>query len=161
MNTVDALSILRELASQLPRPSFPWEERPRFEAPRPVHELAGFEDEIGFPLPPDVQQFFLETDAVVAMSMRNGYWIGGIDKLRKLRRGDDLPRESSGERSTPIATDGSGNVYLASESGHVWRWDHETGLQAQVADSFSGFLSRVAADWKAYLRDDREWRFLV
>src|SRR5262249_37744503 len=148
-----SLARLRELALAIPRPGCDWEERPRFEPPASPEEVAAFERAVGFPLPADLRVFLAECGAVVGMSVHNGYWVGGVERLtRSLGRGD-FPPPVSGEPAAPVATDGSGNAFLLSASGRVWRRDHETGGASEVAGSFADFLERVAADWAAYVTD--------
>lgn len=148
---------LRELALALPRRGCEWEDRLRFDPPTPPETIAAFERAAGFPLPADLRAFLALTGGVVGMSVHNGYWLGGIERLDPA----DFPREVAGEPAAPVATDGGGNAFLLSAGGRVWRWDHETGSVSEVAESFADFLGRVAADWAAYVADTPGWRFLV
>ena len=148
---------LRELAHAIPRPGREWEERPHFDPPASSEDIAAFERAAGFPLPADFRAFLARTGGVVGMSVHNGYWLGGVERLAPA----DFPREVAGESAAPVATDGGGNAFLLSASGRVWRWDHETGRVSQVTDSFTAFLSRVVDDWAAYVADTPSWRFLV
>jgi hypothetical protein len=141
----DVLKHLRSLAD-----AFAEEERPTFSPPASADSIQAFESAVGFPLPAELREFLTRCDAVVAMDVHNGYWIGGTSGLtRSVSRGD-FPRriESGGElvAVAPIATDGGGNAFLlTAHDGRVWRWDHETGTLAAVAGSFVAFLERVGA----------------
>ena len=148
---------LRELALAIPRPECEWEERPRFDPPAPPAAVAAFERAAGFPMPVDFRAFLARTGGVVGMSVHNGYWLGGVERLAP----DAFPREVAGEPAAPVATDGGGNAFLLSAGGRVWKWDHETGRVSEVAASFAAFLVRVADDWAAYVADTPGWRFLV
>jgi hypothetical protein len=139
-----SLARLRDLASALPRPSWPWESRPTFEAPAPPEAVAAFERAAGFPLPADLRDFLGTTGSVVALSVHNGYWLGGVERLTAWPQSAALPSSVAGERLAPVATDGGGNGFLISAAGKVWRWDHETGRLSVVATSFAEFLERVA-----------------
>lgn len=148
---------LRDIALAIPRPECDWEERPRFAPPAPHEAVAAFERVAGFTLPADFRAFLALTGEVVGMSIHNGYWLGGVERLVP----DAFPREVAGEPAAPVATDGGGNAFLLSAGGRVWRWDHETGSVSAVAPSFAGFLSRVADDWTAYVTYTPGWKFLV
>lgn len=95
------------------------------------------------------------------MSVHNGYWLGGVEKLVALIGANRVPRELAGEPSTPVATDGGGNSFLLSAGGRVWRFDRETGQVSEVAGSFTAFLEWVVADWSAYVAEAPGWQFLV
>ena len=145
----ELLAQLRELALALPRPGCDWEDRPHFDPPGSAATLAAIEKMAPFPLPADFRKFLSRTNAVVGMSVHNGYWIGQIDRLSLT----DFPRLVGGEPALPIGTDGGGNAFLLAANGHVGRWDHETGTFAEVAPSFETFLERIVADWAAYISD--------
>jgi cell wall assembly regulator SMI1 len=144
-----SIARLRELAQTMPRPGCDWEDRPRFDPPASRDAIGALERVAGFPLPTDLRAFFALTDAVVGISIHNGYWLGGAENLAR----GDFPRVAAGEPAVPVATDGGGNAFLLSASGRVWRWDHERGNETKVAESFTEFLERVAADWAAYISD--------
>ena len=112
----------------------------------------------GFELPADLREFLERTGSVAALSVHNGYWLGGVERLIEQ---SVSPRTADGERAIPVATDGGGNAFLLGSSGIVWRWDHGTGKLERVAASFGAFLERVAEDWAAYISDKPGWRFLV
>jgi cell wall assembly regulator SMI1 len=156
-----SLTRLRELALAIPRPGCDWEERPRFDPPATSESLAELERVAGFVLPDDLRAFFAQTDAVVGMSVHNGYWIGGTKQLVQSTERGDFPRAISGGLVVPIATDGGGNAFLLGENRRVWLWDHESDKVKMVADSFEAFLEQVAGDWAAYVSDNRDWQFLV
>lgn len=152
---------LRELAQLLPRPGCEWEKRPTFSPPSSPDVLEELERLTGFPLPTNVREFFAITDAVVGMSVHNGYQIGGAETLAGLIQSGAVPRTVPDGPCLPVALDGGGNVFLLSAPGRVWRWGHEAGRMSLVADSFGAFIERVVADWRAYVNDTSEWAFLV
>lgn len=156
-----SLARLRELAIAIPRPGCDWEERPRFGPPGVAEQVAAFERAAGFPLSRDLQAFLATCGTVAAMSVQNGYWIGDVVNQAHALASGNYPREVSGELAVPIGSDGGGNIFLQSRGGRVWRWDHETGCVALVAESFADFLDRVAEDWAAYIADTPGWKFLV
>jgi hypothetical protein len=119
--------------------------------------IVAFERAIGFGLPADFRAFLARTGGVVGLSIHNGYWLGGIDRLDPAA----FLRQVAGELVAPVATDGGGNAFLLSSSGRVWRWDRDAGGVSEVAPSFAVFLERVVADWAAYVADTPGWRFLV
>jgi hypothetical protein len=161
MKVQDSISALRELAEELPRPEYPWEDKPRFTPPAAAGDIREYEQVAGFALPADVKEFFSLAGEVVGMSVHNGYWIGGIPKLIAMAKEVHIPGTSGGRSIIPIATDGGGNVFFLSDAGSVLRWQHETGELSEVSTSFSTFLERVGADWKAYVSNTPEWRYLV
>jgi hypothetical protein len=158
MSVATSVARLRELALALPRPGCDWEDLPRFEPPQTSQEIAELERTAGFGFPAELREFLEQTDSVVALSVHNGYWLGGI---KKLLNPDGLPRVVEGEPAIPVATDGTGNAFLLSASGAIWRWDHETGKAKAVAASFGAFLERVVEDWAADIDERPGWRFLV
>jgi hypothetical protein len=123
--------------------------------------MAAFERVAGFALPADLRAFLASAGAVVGMSIHNGYWLGGVERLVDWMGSGALPGEVASEQVAPVATDGGGNGFLLSSRGRVWRWDHETGRVSEVAGSFAEFLERVALDWAAYVADTPGWHFLV
>ena len=140
----DVLNRLRGLADL-----FPEGEGPTFSPPASADALEAFESAVGLALPAELREFLAHCDAIVAMDVHNGYWIGGTAGLARSAARGDFPEtmDSGGERITvmPVATDGGGNAFfLIPADGRVWRWDHETGTLSAVADSFVGFLERVA-----------------
>jgi cell wall assembly regulator SMI1 len=157
----DILNRLRALANL-----FPDGEGPTFSPPASADEIEAFESAVRLPLPAELREFLAQCDAIVAMDVHNGYWIGGTAELaRSVVRGDfSGTMDSGGERITvmPIATDGGGNAFFLTQAdGRVWRWDHETGTLSAVADSFVGFLERVAQDWERAASGDADWEYLV
>ncbi len=152
-----SLSRLRELALAFPRANCEWEEQPHFAPPATRQSVVEIERCAGFVLPSDLRTFLEQTNTVIGMSIHNGYWIGGIEGLLS----GSFPPIIQDESVLPIATDGGGNAFLISYSGHVWKWYHETGKVVKVATSFDAFLERVIADWEAYLAGTPDWDFLV
>jgi hypothetical protein len=155
------ISRLRELAQALPRPGCEWEERPRFESPAGSDAIHALERAAGFLFPEDVKTFFAFNDSVVAMSVHNGYHIGGTELIASRLESGEIPRAVPDGSAAPIGFDSGGNAFLLSCAGQVWRWDHETGGMSLVADSFGTFLQRIVADWAAYIDDTAGWQFLV
>ena len=84
---------LRELAETLPRPGCNWEDCPTFEPPASAEAVTALERAAGFPLPAELRAFFALTDAVVGMSVHNGYHIGGTELLACLAETESMPRE--------------------------------------------------------------------
>jgi hypothetical protein len=156
-----SLAQLRELALALPRPGCEWEERPSFDPPASAQSVAELERIAEFAFPADFRAFLSHTNAIVGMSVHNGYWIGGVEQLLRPEDRGEFPRMVDAEPVIPVATDGGGNAFLLGAGGSVWRWDHETGKVVQVAGSFNAFLEQVTADWAAYIANTPNWRFLV
>ncbi len=149
---------LRELALAFPRPECDWEDRPRFEPPASPQAIAELERSADFILPAELREFLELTESVIAMSVHNGYWLGGITQILN---GDNVPRVANGQTAIPVATDGGGNMFLLTCNGTICRWNHETAESQQVAASFGVFVERVAEDWAAYIDERPGWRFLV
>ena len=94
MSVATTMTRLHELALGLPRPGCDWEDRPRFEPPATPQSVIELERMAGFALPGDLRAFLEQTESIVAMSVHNGYWLGGINKLVE---GDTfLPRVAEG-----------------------------------------------------------------
>ncbi len=149
---------LRELALALPRPECDWEDRPRFEPPATPQAIAQLECAAGFVLPDELREFLEQTESIIAMSVHNGYWLGGTKWMLET---DGVPQVANGETAIPVACDGGGNVFLITCNGTICRWNHETGEVKPVAASFGVFAERVAEDWAAYIDGQPDWRFLV
>jgi cell wall assembly regulator SMI1 len=145
--------------------AYPDEAAPRFEPPASPTELAELEDAFGGALPADMLALLQTTRAIVAMDIRNGYWIGGPAELSRSIHRRDFPAEVDvrGEavRAIPLATDGGGNAFMLAVAGSVWRWDHETNGCTFVAENLGTFLHRVAEDWSHDLKGDDTWKYLV
>jgi cell wall assembly regulator SMI1 len=160
MEIETALDRLRALADQ-----FPERERPSFRSPASPNVIRDFERTVGAPLPRELQEFLLRCDSIVAMGIQNGYWIGGLAELtRSIMRGDfpSTLNEDNSVHVVPVATDGGGNAFLISiDDGRVWRWDHETGENIEVAATFEGFLNRIAMDWENAAAGTEGWHYLV
>jgi hypothetical protein len=156
-----AVARLRELSSLIPRLGCEWEDRPTFAAPANEDAVAKLERMAGFSLPADLRTFFALTDAVVGMSVHNGYHIGGTETLAGIVESAAMPRRVPDGLAVPVGLDGGGNGFLLSATGRVWGWNHEIGSLSEIAESFGAFLDRVASDWNAYVADTRDWRYLV
>jgi hypothetical protein len=156
-----ALARLRDAAERLLE-----SERPTFRGAASAQQIDALETALGNRIPDDFRRLLQICDAIVAMDVHNGYWIGGAeDFARGVARGDFPGMISDGSTSapaTPIATDGGGNTFLAKiADGSVWFLDHETGRVKPVAPSIDGFLQRVAEDWLHFAADDHEWHYIV
>src|SRR4051794_26118193 len=79
MSVPTTMARLRELALAWPRAGCDWEDRPRFEPPGTPQSIIELERMAGFALPEDLQAFLKQTESIVAMSVHNGYWLGGIN----------------------------------------------------------------------------------
>ncbi|HEY1066768.1 MAG TPA: SMI1/KNR4 family protein [Pirellulales bacterium] len=152
-----ALDRLKALALAVPRPGCEWEDRPRFAPPASEEAIASLGREAGFSLPQDFAAFLREHSAVVAMSIHNGYWLGGLSASSR----ETSMRSVFGRPAIVAATDGGGNPFLLTADGRIWRCDRETRAMREVASSFTAFLDRVADDWEAYATDAPEWQYLV
>ena len=156
----DVVSELMAIASR-----YPADIAPRFEAASTPGELADLECVAGIPISGEVRAFFECHRAIIAMDIRNGYWLGGpVSLARSIRRGDfptAIETEAGRVRVLPVGADGGGNAFLATTRGDVWRWDHDTGHVSLTAKSFAAFLRRVAEDWEHDLGEDDAWTYLV
>jgi len=146
--------------------AFPDWQRPRFHDPATASALAALADAVGAPLPAALDRFLRITDAIVAMDVRNGYWVGGTAELiRSVQRGDhptSVVVGRSTERVVPVATDGGGNAFLATvDGGAIWRWAHEVDGAERIAPTFETFLRRIAEDWRRAVVGDTGWTYLV
>ena len=131
-----------------------------------AESVRSLENELGLGLPDDLVEFFLLCDAIIAMSVWNGYWIGDLKKITIPAFRDFFPTTVDGssgpEPTIPIATDGGGNAFLVSlTNGSVWSWPRETGAVSIIARSFKHFLERVVADWEHAIINDGNWKYLV
>ena len=164
----DSLDRLREVAKAIPRPGCDWETPPEF-LPAPTREQwESTKRSLAVPLPGDLSEYLALSGGIRGMSVHNGYHICGASDIVKMNSTSDVwpPSEvSTGACTEPVlivALDGGGNAFLFSpRSENVWRWDHETGKMTTVAESFAGFLHRVAEDWTAYVQDREQWTYLV
>ena len=116
-------------------------------------------------LPQDFVEFLRACEAIIAMDICNGYWIGGIDQLsRNIARGDFPALINVNGRQIPvmpIATDGGGNAFLMSIADQtVWKWDHETRNVRIVSENFPAFIRRILQDFEHWLSGDTKWDYL-
>ena len=161
VNVAQTVERLRSLAER-----FPADERPAFMPGSMATDITAMEQCLRSPLPDDFADFLRKCEAIHAMDVWNGYWIGGIAELmRSISRGDFPGLVANGDRPVPVvpvATDGGGNAFLLSLDGRtVWKRDHETASVQSVAAGFMGFLLRVEEDWEHYLRRDYDWQYLA
>lgn len=161
MSIATNIERLHALAGFLPRPDCPWESTPQFLPAATDEQISKLAAATGFVLPRSLIDFFRLNDAVVGMSIHNGYYIGGADKLLRMIQRNDIFRVDDREPAVPIATDGGGNAFLIYGDGRVERWNHETEQCEFVADSFDDFLARVTEDWEAFVNDRSDWTYLV
>ena len=143
----------------------PWQ-APSFREPATPEQIRSLEEAVGGPLPASLKAFLRLSDAVIAMDVHNGYWLGGsVELARSVRRGDfppDVPVDGVRRRAVPVATDGGGNAFLTSVGDpRVWGWMQASGELHDVAPDFEAFLARVAEDWRHAARDDPDWDYLV
>jgi hypothetical protein len=164
----DSLDQLREAAEAMPRPGCDWERRPEFLSPPTLDQLEQTKRALAVPLPDDLSNFLALCGGIQGMSVHNGYRVCGASDIVQFNSHSDgwppnvVSTASGTERVLTIALDGGGNAFLLSPRlGNVWRWDHETGKTIRVAESFSGFLHRVAEDWAAYVEQKEGWTYLV
>ncbi|HWE94867.1 MAG TPA: SMI1/KNR4 family protein [Tepidisphaeraceae bacterium] len=144
---------------------FPAEERAKFLSGASTEAIDGLQALLPVPLPNDFVTFLSVCEAVIAMNVWNGYWVGGIVNVTRSVLhpvySTKVPDEAEESAVVPIAADGGGNDFLlALRSGQVWKRDHETGNARIVAASFTDFLGRVAEDWEHFLSGDDSWRYL-
>jgi cell wall assembly regulator SMI1 len=138
---------------------FAVEERPNFLPGASAEAIVELEKSLAAKLPEDFNDFLRTHEAITAMEIRNGYWVGGIALIiMNVRRGDFPPavaEENGPDAVVPVATDGGGNAFLMSlRGGTVWKWDHETGGVRIVADNFTAFLGRILQDWQHFQSGD-------
>jgi hypothetical protein len=160
MTVATTLARLRQLAELFPHPDMPWETRPEFHPPLSPESISDLEGEWACSLPQDLRAFLGLCGGINAINIRNGYWIGVLDRSRGLP--EAVTTDDGNTVVVPIAIDGGGNAFLLAPAyGRVWRRDHETGMVRPVAESFSTSLERIADDWEHHLRDDRNWVYLT
>jgi len=157
----DVLARLRAIAGNLPH-----DERPIFSPAPPAEAITSLQACVHLPIQDDFISFLKECDAIIAMSIWNGYWVGGVSTLARSIRRKDYPSQLSRKWGQPdvmpVATDGGGNAFLMClKDGSIWKWDHETGDCTTVARDFISFLIRIAEDWEHYLAGDRSWNYLA
>jgi hypothetical protein len=157
----DAVATLAELSAR-----YADDIAPRIEQAASLAEIAELQEGADQELPASVLAFLKRTRAIVAMEIRNGYWIGGPAELSRSMRRHDYPTRFDADGQTahaiPFATDGGGNAFMITAVvGSVWRWDHETGTVAYISEDLAAFLRRVAEDWAHDLDGDDAWKYLV
>lgn len=155
-----AVAVLRDCAG-----AFPEQDAPAFDLPATAGQIEALRKASRGFLGGQFEEFLRVTAGIVAMNVRNGYWIGGPNELtRALKRGDLPLYLSASNRGTPVvtvATDGGGNAFLVDvDTGAVWFWDHETSAERLVAADFVAFLRRVAEDWRHAAAGDETWDYI-
>jgi hypothetical protein len=139
-------------------------EAPRFASAASQSELDALGRSLDLALPPDLLELLRLHRAIVAMDVRNGYWIGASETGALVL--PNQPREALLNNEliavVPVATDGGGNAFVQSlRDGTIWRLDHETAVCAMVGAHLPAFLLRVAEDWMHASHGDTDWRYLV
>ena len=136
--------------------------QPTFSPPSTQAQLEALAESIGHILPSDVRGFLAVHDSVSAPDIHNGYFIGDSSVLSRSIQRSDFPAVKGAASVFAIGSDGGGNAFLtlSSSNGPVWKWRHDTGDFLHIADTFLGFLSRVADDFDAYSRGDVPWQFM-
>jgi hypothetical protein len=116
------------------------------------------------------------------MDVFNGYDLYDLTLTQHVALDDSIPTTfvANGEaiRVLPVAGDGGGNQFLIALTGPakgcVWKWSHELAVETnrklnidsidwgiwKVGDTYSDFLKRVAADWRAFVEGARDWRYI-
>jgi hypothetical protein len=173
----DALDRLRKAGSAVPMLAHVYSvEPPKFGPACCAGELDELQEHV--PLPPDYVEFLSLCRRIVASDVLNGYYLysplgrpadSSIPR-RLLVGAEPLLREVA---VMAVAGDGGGNQFLMGvgsvAAGHVWKWNHEHPVRSdgvaregltEVADTFTGFLERMAGDWEHYVRDDRDWPYI-
>jgi SMI1 / KNR4 family (SUKH-1) len=151
-------------------------EAPRWGTPASEAEVAELEAEVAGRLPDDYRSFLLRHGSVAAMDVLNGYDIFGARQALAITRGDDAPRQiRMGSDIVPVVVcggDGGGNLFLLGTNGlAVFKWLHEYGIDDQqithgraierLSTSFTAFLERVGLDWKHFVADNRDWKYIA
>jgi SMI1/KNR4 family protein SUKH-1 len=161
MQSIDAMLLrLRALAT-----AFSVNERPTFHPGASPEAISALQAVTAGPVPEDFAYFLSQCDSIIAMDVWNGYWIGGIEWLRRSVACGDFPSAISEggnpDSVIPVATDGGGNAFLLSlGSDKVWKWNHESGDATLVARGFAAFLARIVEDWEHFLSSDSTWSYL-
>ena len=172
---------LRELAERIPsmESSYPLSQ-PTFGAGCSEREVLALQKAIGAPLPDDYREYLSSCGRIDAADVFNGYFVYAPHDVARLHASGEVPgliRYSEGaivieSRVIAVGGDGGGNQFLLSTTapwvGRMWKFDHEAGFAdgvagqgiRAIAETFSGFLERVATDWERFIEDDQEWEFL-
>jgi len=126
----------------------------------------------------EYSEFLSINRRIDAADIYNGYFLFSpllvarqIDMPQRLHVGIE-PNLSEVE-VLPIGSDGGGNGFLMGRSGPsvglVWKWDHERVVRSdgvaregvvKVAETFVGFLERVALDWEHFVSGDTSWSYI-
>lgn len=143
--------------------SLPKYEQPTCSTPTTPQQVAQFDTAIGWAIPSEVRDFFAVHAAITSIDIHNGYSIGDLTILARSVAGGDFPDSVDSIDVFPIGSDGCGNAFLMvrAGSGPVWKWRHDVGDFAIVANSFSQFLTRLADDFHAYAVGQTDWDFMA
>ena len=161
MKISEAINQLKVLAKLVENEDEPWLEEPKFTDAPITSQLNEFEKVSGFQIKGELLEFFTLNDSIIAMSIHNGYWIGGINQLKNIYTSGNVTRKIKQETCIPLATDGSGNTFIFTEAESVWKVDHETLKETLISNSLSEFFERVIEDWKAFVEQKENWTYLV
>jgi SMI1 / KNR4 family (SUKH-1) len=139
-------------------------ESPTFLAPASEESILGLEARLPAALSRDYRDFLRACSGFMAMDVFNGYQLFAPEMVVRMRADDGVPKtaliDGAAHPCVAVAGDGGGNLFLlVLSSGRVLKWLHETGRTLPVADSFAGFLDRVALDWEHFIKGD-DWRYV-
>lgn len=162
MNRIEkAVTLLREIGASLPTDA-----QPVFGLGAEERAISAIEQKLGSRLPADFRTFLGTVDCVKAMQVWNGYWLGGANGIQRSLERQDPPQfvalPSGPIPVLPAGSDGGGNIWVLAAIGQdrVWKWNHETGRAAEMAETFAAFLERVAEDWRHFAINDLRWPYI-
>jgi hypothetical protein len=171
------LDVLRALSVRISDLDSPYPLKPAtFAEPASTERLASLEKVTG-PLPRDYREFLSACGGIIAMDFFNGYHVFDPGLVESHFDQDYLPRfidtDGATTRVLSVAGDGGGNLFLLErdEPFRVWKWNHELGAATAptrhdhrslflIAQTFSGFLERVAEDWTHFVKNDTKWTYI-
>jgi len=129
-------------------------------------DIASLEAAIKAPLPKDFLAFQKLCGFISAMDIWNGYSLMEASRINALIVDAHSPpaiQVVNGQSTLiPIGGDGGGNLFLTAfaDSYHISKWNHETGSQEKLADSFTEFLERMLEDWEHFVIQDSDWKYM-
>ncbi len=132
----------------------------------PQSDIDFLESIIKATLPEDFVLFQKRCGFIEAMDIWNGYSLMEASHIKTLILDPHSPRVmqvTSTGSMIPIGGDGSGNIFLMvfDGSGHISKWNHESGRQERLADTFVGFLERMLEDWQHFVVEDGHWEYMA